>query len=238
MKGQGLNNIPTHVAIIMDGNGRWARQRGLSRSEGHRAGTENLRLVVDTFIEYQVKYLTLYAFSTENWGRPKLEVKGLMRIMDHVVRRETKTFHEQGVRLYHIGRLDRLSARLQEEVRYAMELTRENDKLFLSLAFDYGGRDEILQAVRRIVEEGIPPDLINEGLFSQYLYTAGLPEPDLIIRTGKETRISNFFLWQSAYSELHFTPVLWPDFGRKDIEEALLDYGTKERRFGKLHKEG
>ncbi len=194
--------------------------------------------MVDTFIEYQVKYLTLYAFSTENWGRPKLEVKGLMRIMDHVVRRETKTFHEKGVRLYHIGRLDRLSTRLQEEVRYAMELTRENDKLFLSLAFDYGGRDEILQAVRRIVEEDIPPGLINEGLFSQYLYTAGLPEPDLIIRTGKETRISNFFLWQSAYSELHFTPVLWPDFGRKDIEEALLDYGTKERRFGKLHREG
>lgn len=218
----------------MDGNGRWAEQHHKPRLEGHRAGTENIRHVLEAFAEYQVKYLTLYAFSTENWGRPEHEVKGLFEILGQVIQREAKALHEKGVKLRHLGRLDGLPESLQQEVRKAIELTKNNTNSVLSLAFDYGSRAEIVDAMRRVVEEGIPAPEINETLLNKYLYTAGLPEPDLIIRTGGEMRLSNFLLWQSAYSELYFTPVLWPEFGKEEVERALLAYSMRERRFGGL----
>lgn len=224
--------LPTHVAIIMDGNARWAGQRHLSRLEGHRVGTENIRRVVETFDKYQVKYLTLYAFSTENWLRPKAEVRGLMQILNRVIKRETKALHEKGVRLRHLGRLDRLSEKLQREIRRSIELTKDNTRITLSIAFDYGGRAEIIEAVGSIVREGLPADLIDENLFGRYLYSNGLPDPDLIIRTAGEMRLSNFLLWQSAYAELYFTPVPWPEFGEEEIRKALLAYSKRQRKFG------
>lgn len=224
--------LPTHVAIIMDGNARWAGQRHLSRLEGHRVGTENIRRVVETFAKYQVKYLTLYAFSTENWLRPKAEVRGLMQILNRVIKRETKALHEKGVRLRHLGRLDRLSERLQREIRRSIELTKDNTRMTLSIAFDYGGRAEIIEAVGSIVREGLPADLIDENLFGRYLYSNGLPDPDLIIRTAGEMRLSNFLLWQSAYAELYFTPVPWPEFDEEEIRKALLAYSKRQRKFG------
>ena len=232
-----LVRIPTHVAIIMDGNGRWAKQRGIPRHMGHRAGTENIRTVVETFADYQVKYLTLYAFSTETWKRPRSEIQGLMRILSEKIDQEIDSLHKNGARLLHLGRLDRLPEKLREKIHRAIELTKNNTKITLSIAFDYGGRIEILTALQRIIEEGVSPQELNETLFGNYLYTASLPDPDLIIRTGGEIRLSNFLLWQSAYSELYFTPVLWPDFGREEIEKALLAYSVRERRFGGLPKE-
>jgi len=228
--------IPTHVAIIMDGNGRWAKQRRLPRHSGHRAGTENIRHVVECFAEYGVKYLTLFAFSTENWSRPQREVRGLLRILEELIDQETTNLHEKGVKLRHIGRLDRLSPRLQEAVRRAIEMTKDNTKITVSVAFDYGGRAEIVDALKRILREGIAPENIDESLFSSYLYTAGLPDPDLIIRTGGEMRLSNFLLWQAAYSEYYSTTTFWPDFGREEIEKALVAYGQRERRFGRLRR--
>lgn len=224
--------LPTHVAIIMDGNARWAGQRHLSRLEGHRVGTENIRRVVETFAKYQVKYLTLYAFSTENWLRPKAEVRGLMQILNRVIKRETKALHEKGVRLRHLGRLDRLSERLQREIRRSIELTKDNTRMTLSIAFDYGGRAEIIEAVGSIVREGLPADMVDENLFGRYLYSNGLPDPDLIIRTAGEMRLSNFLLWQSAYAELYFTPVPWPEFDEEEIRKALLAYSKRQRKFG------
>lgn len=232
-----ITRIPNHVAIIMDGNGRWAAQRRLPRLAGHRAGTENIRRVIECFTEYQVKYLTLFAFSTENWNRPRVEVRGLLRILEEVINRETKNFHENGIKLRHLGRLDRLSKRLQRAVHRAMELTKDNTRMTLSIAFDYGGRAEIVDAVQCILRQGIPPESVNEALLSSYLYTAGLPDPDLIIRTGGEMRLSNFLLWQSAYSEYYSTPTFWPDFGREDIEKALITYSQRKRRFGGLKQE-
>ena len=224
--------LPTHVAIIMDGNARWAGQRHLSRLEGHRIGTENIRRVVETFAKYQVKYLTLYAFSTENWMRPKAEVRGLMQILSRVIRRETKALHEKGVRLRHLGRLDRLSEKLQREIRRSIELTKDNTRMTLSIAFDYGGRAEIIDAVGSILREGLPADVVDEDLFGRYLYSDGLPDPDLIIRTAGEMRLSNFLLWQSAYAELYFTPVPWPEFDEEEIRKALLAYSKRQRKFG------
>ena len=224
--------LPTHVAIIMDGNARWAGQRHLSRLEGHRIGTENIRRVVETFTRYQVKYLTLYAFSTENWMRPKAEVMGLMQILSRVIRRETKALHEKGVRLRHLGRLDRLSEKLQREIRRSIELTKDNTRMTLSIAFDYGGRAEIIDAVGSILREGLPADVVDEDLFGRYLYSDGLPDPDLIIRTAGEMRLSNFLLWQSAYAELYFTPVPWPEFDEEEIRKALLAYSKRQRKFG------
>ena len=227
-----ITPIPTHVAIIMDGNGRWAKERGLSRLEGHRAGTENIRRIIETFAKYQVKYLTLYAFSTENWKRPQGEVKGLMQILSRVIKRETKALHKEGIKLCHLGRLDRLSEKLQQQVQYAIELTKNNTKMTLCIAFDYSSRAEILDAMKRIIGEGITPDRVDENLFSRYLYSEGLPDPDLIIRTGGETRLSNFLLWQSAYSEFYFTPIPWPEFDEEEIKKALLAYSKRERTFG------
>lgn len=228
------NHPPRHVAIIMDGNGRWAEQRGLPRIAGHRAGAENTRQVIRCLAEHGVHYITLFAFSTENWNRPASEVKGLFRILGRAIDRETNIFHEHGVRLLLLGRVDRLSDRLQRKVKHAIELTKDNTEMTLSVAFDYGGRAEILDAVKRIIRDGIPPQEIDESLLSSYLYTAGLPDPDLIIRTGGEMRLSNFLLWQSAYSEYYATPTFWPDFGSEEIERALVAYSQRERRFGGL----
>jgi undecaprenyl diphosphate synthase len=230
--------IPKHVAIIMDGNGRWAKQRGLPRISGHKAGTENVRRIVEEFSHRGVRYLTLYAFSTENWSRPQTEVRGLFGILAQVIDRESAALHKRGVRLSHLGRIDGLSHELQDKVRRATEMTKGNSGLTLSIAFDYGGRAEILDAVRRIIRDGVSPEAVTESLLSKYLYTADVPEPDLIIRTAGEMRLSNFLIWQSAYSEYYSTPALWPDFDENEIDKALVAYGQRERRFGGLKGEG
>ena len=228
------SHLPQHVAIIMDGNGRWAKHRGLPRLMGHKAGGDNIRPVVKIFADYGVRYVTLYAFSTENWNRPKVEVAGLLGLLTRRIDMETRSFHKENIRLIHIGRLDRLSQKLRQKVEAAMELTKSNTGLTLCLAFAYGGRDEIVQAARRLSSENLPDNKIDETALSRFLYTAGIPDPDLIIRTGGEVRLSNFLLWQAAYSELCFTPVLWPDFGGKEIKEALSEYERRQRRFGSV----
>ena len=225
---------PRHVAIIMDGNGRWANKRGLPRLAGHKAGGDNIRPVVSIFADRGVRYLTLYMFSTENWNRPRIEVTGLLDLLATKIDRETRAFHQENVRLLHLGRLDRLSRNLREKVQAAVELTRNNSGLTLCLAFDYGGRDEIVQAARSIASAGISSDKIDESVLARHLYLPDVPDPDLVVRTGGESRLSNFLLWQAAYSELYFTPVLWPDFGEKDIDEALSEYRSRQRRFGKI----
>ena len=233
-----IRHIPNHVAIIMDGNGRWAKRRGLPRLAGHRAGTENVRRAINCFADHEVKYVTVFAFSTENWSRPRREVQGLMRILEEVIDRETINLHEDGVKLLHLGHLDGLSERLKQKVQYAVELTKHNTRGTLCIAFNYGGRAELVDAVKRLLGDGITPDDIDESLISRYLYTIELPDPDLIIRTGGEMRLSNFLIWQSAYSEYYATPTLWPDFGPEEIERALIAYSERERRFGGLKGEG
>jgi len=218
----------------MDGNGRWAKNRGKARIQGHRAGTENIRRVIESFAQNGVRYLTLFAFSTENWNRPSAEVRGLIAILREVIGREVKRLHKQGVRIRHLGQLDRLSPELQRAMLDSIALTQDNTGLTLSVAFDYGGRSEIINAVRRVVEDRIPPEDITEDLFRKYLFTTDIPDPDLIIRTAGEMRLSNFLLWQSAYAEYYATSVLWPDFGEEEVEEALAVFGRRERRFGKV----
>jgi undecaprenyl diphosphate synthase len=226
--------VPTHVAIIMDGNGRWARERGLPRLAGHRAGTENTRRIIESCVEFGVRILTLYAFSTENWQRPREEVDGLLHILAQVIDRETPALHENGVRLRHLGSLEGLPPELRERVEYAVALTRNNHRLLLNVAFNYGGRAEILQAVRRLIADGVRPEDVTEELFASYLHTAGLPDPDLIIRTAGEMRLSNFLLWQAAYAEYWFTPTYWPDFGKEEFYQALCAYAQRQRRFGRI----
>ena len=232
------DKLPEHIAIIMDGNGRWAEKRGMPRLFGHRAGTDNVQRVVEAFDRYQVRYLTLYAFSTENWRRPGVEVSGLFRILAEMIDRETKVLHKKGVKLAHLGKVDELAPELRDKVRKAIELTKNNTGMTLSIAFDYGGRAEILEAVRRIIYDDVPAEDITESLFGSYLYTADVPDPDLIIRTAGEMRLSNFLIWQAAYGEFYSTPTLWPDFGEKEIEKALIAYSRRERRFGGLKAEG
>jgi undecaprenyl diphosphate synthase len=224
--------VPRHVALIMDGNGRWAKQRGLSRQAGHRAGTENIRRIIQAFGERGVEVLTLYAFSTENWTRPRREVSALMRLIPRVINREIKELHKNGVRLVHIGRLDPLEPKIREKVEQAIALTKDNDRMTVALAFNYGGRDEILDAVQRIVTDRVKPERIDEALFSSYLYTAEIGDPDLVVRTAGEMRLSNFLLWQSAYAEFYATPTYWPDFDEAEIDRALDAYASRERRFG------
>jgi len=231
---QQTGHLPNHIAIIMDGNGRWAQQRGLPRLEGHQAGVDNLRSVIDCLREYQIKYVTIYSFSTENWKRPKDEVNGLLIILEEIIVKEVAELHKKGFRLRHLGRLEGLPPYLQQAVNSAIELTGNNTTMTISFAFNYGGRSEILDAVRQLIAEGIPPQEIDEELFNRHLYTAGLPDVDLLIRTGGEFRISNFLMWQTAYSELYFTEALWPDFDKKEIEKALLTYSQRQRRFGRL----
>jgi undecaprenyl diphosphate synthase len=226
--------IPYHVAIILDGNGRWAKARGLPRVAGHRAGVENLRRILRACSEFGIKILTIYAFSTENWGRPEAEVRGLMNILETVIDRELTKLHANGVQLRHVGELTGLSPMLQDKVRRAVELTRNNDQLILNIAFNYGGRQELIEAFRHIVQDGVPVDEIDETLIDYYLYTAGQPDPDLVIRTAGEMRLSNFLLWQASYAEYYSTPAFWPDFGREELIKALAHYAQRERRFGVL----
>jgi len=230
--------IPTHVAIIMDGNGRWALARGLPRLAGHRAGTENLRRIITASVEFGVRYLTIYAFSTENWGRPREEVEGLMRILEDVIDKELAELNKEGVQLRHIGRLERLDPKLQEKVLYAIDLTKNNSRLILNVAFNYGGRDELVCAVQRILQDGVKPEEVNVDLINRYLFTAGVPDPDLIIRTSGELRVSNFMIWQSAYSEWYVTPTYWPDFDKEEYHKALEAFANRDRRYGGLSHDG
>ncbi len=223
---------PKHVAIIMDGNGRWAISRGLPRIAGHRAGTENLRRVLEGCGELGIKYLTLYAFSTENWGRPLEEVRGLMRILEDVIDSELQELVEEGVQLRHLGRLDQLDPRLRKKVLEAVEMTRHNDRLILNIAFNYGGRDEIVTAIKHMIDDGIPSEEVTAELVSKYLYTRDVPDPDLVIRTSGELRISNFLIWQAAYAEWYFTPVYWPDFDKEELKKAVEEFASRERRYG------
>ncbi len=227
-----LAKLPQHVAIIMDGNRRWAQQQGVSRQQGHRAGAENIRQVIETFALYEIPVLTLFAFSTENWGRPKAEVSALVRLIGHFIDRELEKLQENGVRLRHMGSLDPLSSSLRRRVEEAMELTKDNDRITVNVAFNYGGRTEILEAVRRIIADGVPAERIDEELFTSHLDTRGLPDTDLVIRTAGEQRLSNFLLWQTAYAEYYTTPVYWPDFDIDEVEKALIEFSHRQRRFG------
>ena len=229
-----LAKIPPHVAIIMDGNGRWALERGLPRVSGHKAGTENLREVIEASVEFGIKYLTIYAFSTENWKRPEDEIQGLMGIFRTMLDRELKNLHKNGVQLRHFGCLERIEDSLKKKVLDAIELTRNNQTLILNVAFNYGGRSEILRAVQGIIKDGLPADELDEKTFSSYLYSADSPDPDLIIRTSGEFRCSNFLIWQGAYSEWYFTPTYWPDFGKEDLSQALVAYNERDRRYGEI----
>ncbi|MCD6520383.1 MAG: isoprenyl transferase [Anaerolineae bacterium] len=229
-----LKVVPTHVAIIMDGNGRWARARGVPRVAGHRAGARNLRRVLRDVIELGIKVLTVYAFSTENWRRPEREVRALLSLFGRMIDNELDELKRNGVRIRHVGRTERLSPQLVKKIRYAEQVTQENDRLILNVAFNYGGRAELVDAVRRIVAEGLAPEQIDEQTIAEHLYTAGMPDPDLIIRTGGEMRLSNFLLWQGAYAEFYVTPTFWPDFDREELLKALLDYQNRQRRFGGL----
>ena len=231
-----FDNIPRHVAIIMDGNGRWAKQRGLPRVAGHRAGTENLRAIIRASAEFGIKYLTLYAFSTENWSRPRTEIDGLMRILSDVIDREMADLHKEGARLVHIGHLDGLSTTLQEKVRRAIEMTKDNQRITIVLAFNYGGRDEIIHAIKKMLRDSIDPESVDVDLVSQYMFTKDLPDPDLVVRTSGEHRTSNFLTWQTVYSEWYFTPVYWPDFNKEELRKALEDYNARNRRFGGLEE--
>jgi undecaprenyl diphosphate synthase len=227
---------PRHVGVIMDGNGRWAVRRGLPRTAGHRAGVEALKKVVKACPDLGIEVLTAYAFSTENWGRPKEEVDFLMYLLVEYCRQEVETLHRSGVRINAIGRIDELPSLQRDEIYRAMELTRNNNRLILNLAVNYGGHAELVDAVRalaRRVQAGeITPEQIDEAMISRHLYPAGLPDPDLVIRTAGEMRLSNFLLWQSSYAEFWVTDVHWPDFTPEHLAQALADFQRRERRFG------
>ncbi|MEW5959966.1 MAG: polyprenyl diphosphate synthase [Chloroflexota bacterium] len=229
-----LENPPNHVGIIMDGNGRWARERGKNRLEGHKAGTENLRRVLESSIEFGVKMLTIYAFSTENWKRPPLEVMGLMKILEDVIDRELKELHKNGVQLRHLGQLERLKPSIRDKVINAINLTKNNNRLILNVAFNYGGRAEIVRAVQNMIRDNVRTDDVTEDLLSHYMYTGDSPDPDLIIRTSGEFRTSNFLIWQAAYAEYYITPTYWPDFGKDEYYQALLAFSQRDRRYGSI----
>lgn len=227
-----ISPLPNHIAFIMDGNGRWAKKRNLPRKAGHKAGTQNILSLLKTLGKYGIKYVTLYSFSTENWNRPEEEINAILNILGESLEKEVPELHKNGVRVCHIGHLERLPVKTREAIASAIELTKNNTSLTLNLAFDYGGRAEIVDAVKKIVSARIPIEAIDEKMFGNYLYTDGIPEVDLVVRTGGDLRISNFLLWQSAYSEFYFTDVLWPDFDDKEIEKALISFSQRERRFG------
>lgn len=224
--------VPAHVAVIMDGNGRWAQARGLSRQEGHRAGSENLRAVIERFGAHGVGVLTFFAFSTENWGRPRAEVDAIMRLGARVLDRDLDALHDAGIRVRHLGDLDGVPKPLQRRVRAAVEKTAANTKMTVNLALNYGGRADIVAAVRALIAEGATAEEITEESITAHLDTSGLPDPDLLIRTGGEHRISNFLVWQAAYCEYHFTTMAWPDFGPAEVDAALLEFSHRRRRFG------
>jgi undecaprenyl diphosphate synthase len=216
----------------MDGNGRWAMQRGLPRVAGHRAGVRNIRPIAEACAEFGVKILTIYAFSTENWGRPPEEVQSLLQLLTETVRSEARTIMENRIQLRLLGRLRGLPPSTQAAVRRVIAMSRNNDRLILNVAFNYGGRAELVDAFKRMLKDGVHEREVTEELIGRYLYTAGLPDVDLVIRTGGEHRLSNFLIWQCAYAEFYSTPVYWPDFGKADLYQALLEYGRRQRRFG------
>jgi undecaprenyl diphosphate synthase len=230
------NLVPNHIAIIMDGNGRWAEQRGLTRVEGHRAGVKHIHSLIRHLYAKGVKYVTLYAFSTENWRRPEDEVNGIFRILHDVTVKESKKLNKYGICIRHIGSLQGLSADTLESIKTAGEITAGNTGMTLSVALNYGGRAEIVEAVRRIVATSLKPEEIDEKVFQSFLYIPDLPDVDLVVRTGGEMRISNLLIWQSAYSEYFFTPVLWPDFNVAELKKALSEFSRRKRRFGGLNK--
>ncbi|HEY0581265.1 MAG TPA: isoprenyl transferase [Chloroflexota bacterium] len=226
--------IPAHVGIIMDGNGRWAKGRGMPRLAGHHAGTENVRRITMACADAGVEVLTIYAFSTENWRRPADEVLGLMRLLAQRIDKEASELHKNNVQIRHVGALEGIQPRLAERVRAAVTLTQHNTGLVLNVAFNYGGRQEIARAVQRVLASGVRPEDVTEELIDRHLDTAGLPDLDLVIRTGGEMRLSNFLLWQAAYAEYYSTPVCWPDFGREELFQAFAEFGRRARRFGGL----
>jgi len=230
--------VPEHIAIIMDGNGRWARSKGSIRLHGHKVGVDSVRDITESCAQLGVKYLTLYAFSTENWGRPSAEVRGLMRLLVSSLRKEADNLHENNIRLVTIGQTDRFPDDCKKQLKEAIDLTAENDRLQLCLALSYSGRWDITEAVKKIathVKEGrLDPTLINDQMIADHLSTAEVPDPDLIIRTSGEYRISNFLLWQLAYSELYITEQFWPDFRRDELYKAINSFQSRDRRFGKI----
>ena len=231
-----FNKLPQHIAIIMDGNGRWAKQHAIGRIRGHKKGAQAVRTTVKTCREIGIKYLTLYAFSIENWERPAKEVDALMLLLEEYLAKEIKQLHKQGIRLTTIGEINRLDPSVKEKLLQAKEITINNDKMVLNIALSYGGKDEIICAVKKIIQDNkdgkININEINKETFSNYLYTSGMPDPDLLIRTSGEQRISNFMLWQLAYTELYFTDILWPDFREEAFIDALNVFEDRSRRFG------
>lgn len=234
-------NLPKHLAIIMDGNGRWAKQQGYLRAFGHENGTKSVKEIIKTSAKLGIEYLTLYAFSTENWNRPKLEVQALMKILINSLKKELVTLQENNIRLNAIGNLDKLPKTAQKELLDVMEKTKNNTRLTLTLALSYGSREELVNAVKAISDKVknniISLDTIDDSIINEHLYTQNLPDVDLLIRTSGEHRISNFLLWQIAYAELYFTNVLWPDFKDQDLYEAIISYQKRERRFGKTSEQ-
>lgn len=235
------HNLPKHVAIIMDGNGRWAKQKGFLRVIGHENGTKSVRETVETCAKLGITHLTLYAFSTENWNRPKLEVETLMKLLVHSLKSELKTLQKNNIQLNSIGSIDKLPSSILKELNEVIEKTKTNDRMTLTLALSYGSRDELINVVKNISDKVknniISIDTIDESIINQHLYTHNLPDVDLLIRTSGEHRISNFLLWQIAYAELYFTDVLWPDFKENDLYEAIISYQKRERRFGKTSEQ-
>lgn len=224
--------FPNHVAIIMDGNRRWAQVRGLPPLDGHRAGVESMHSTIEYLGNHHLKYLTIYGFSTENWGRDPDEIEGLFQLYAEVLNKESHELYRRGVRLRHVGHLDELPPYVQLATNRAVDLTKNNTGMMLSFAFNYGGSIEIIDAVRRLIDEGLPSHLVDENLFSRYLYTDGMPDVDLVIRTAGELRLSNFLIWQTRYSEFYFTQTLWPNFDTEELEKALEAYSQRRRRFG------
>ncbi len=226
--------LPVHVAIVPDGNGRWAQRRGLPRLVGHRAGILNMLKMIQYINEFPIPYVTFYGFSTENWTRPEMEVFGLFDLVEKFVEEHLKDIHSANIKIRHIGRLEGLPEPLQKAIQKSVDITKNNSGMNLGIAWNYGGRAEIIDAVARLIGEGLAPDKLDEKTLADHLYTAGMPDVDLLIRTGDETRLSNFLIWQTAYSEYYFTKVLWPAFGKKEIIDALTAYSKRNRRFGGL----
>lgn len=230
-----FSKLPQHVAVIMDGNGRWAKRRNLPRMEGHRAGSKAVREIVETCSRIGIKYLTLYAFSKENWKRPQKEIRTLWQLLKDYLKKESNVLVENEFRLNVIGQMDQIPEKTRKELKKVINMTKNYDRFIINLALNYSGRSEIVDAVKKLMDtDGISKEDISEDFFSKYLYTSEIPDPDLLIRTSGELRISNFLLWQIAYSEIWVTPVLWPDFNRKHMLEAVVEFQERERRFGDI----
>lgn len=229
-----LKDIPQHIAIIMDGNRRWAKEQGLSVNEGHEAGVKNAEKIVKRAEELGVRYVTLYTLSTENWRkRAKKEVEGIFRLLLRMVKEKKEEYAQKGVKLFVLGNFQAFPRKVARAIEEMLKIVLEHERMKVNLALNYGGRDEIVRAIQEIIREGVPAEKVNEELVSRHLYTNGQPDPDLIVRTGGEVRLSNFLLWQMSYSELYFTDTLWPDFGPKELDKAILEYQRRQRRFGK-----